>query len=144
MIVSADWRLENAKSPAAMLQENNPHRRQTHEYTAYYTVCTWYLVFAMHTCLSRSLCDYSELSFVARMTNRHGHIDWVCLTVVLAGCRWVEKTQQKHTCGRSDSKETAVSGHVSRTDIHTKNGIVWTAARHRAECHSRTLGKNRN
>ena len=24
MIVSANWRLENAKSPAAMLQENNP------------------------------------------------------------------------------------------------------------------------
>ena len=29
----------------------------------------------------------------------------------------------------------AVLGHVSHTDIHTKNGIVWTAARHRAECH---------
>ena len=29
----------------------------------------------------------------------------------------------------------AVFGHVSHTDIHTKNGIVWTAARHRAECH---------
>ena len=26
-------------------------------------------------------------------------------------------------------------GHVSHTDIHTKNCIVWTAARHRAECH---------
>ena len=25
--------------------------------------------------------------------------------------------------------------HVSHADIHTKNGIVWTAARHRAECH---------
>ena len=24
LIVSANWRLENAKSPAAMLQENNP------------------------------------------------------------------------------------------------------------------------
>ena len=34
----------------------------------------------------------------------------------------------------SDSKETAVFGHVSHTDIHTKNSIVWTAARHRAEC----------
>ena len=29
----------------------------------------------------------------------------------------------------------AVLGHVSHTDIHTKNGIVRTAARHRAECH---------
>ena len=40
------------------------------------------------------------------------------------------------TCGSSDSKETAILGHVSHTDIHTKNGIVWTADRHRAECHS--------
>ena len=32
-------------------------------------------------------------------------------------------------------------GHVSHTDIHTKNGIVWTAARHRAECHP-YLGKS--
>ena len=38
------------------------------------------------------------------------------------------------TCGRSYRKETAVSGHVSHTHIHTKNGIVWTTARHRAEC----------
>ena len=27
--------------------------------------------------------DYSELSFVARMTNRHGHTDWVCWTAVV-------------------------------------------------------------
>ena len=38
------------------------------------------------------------------------------------------------TCGSSDSKETAILGHVIHTDIHTKNGIVWTAARHRAKC----------
>ena len=31
------------------------------------------------------------------------------------------------------NKETAVLGDVSHTDIHIKNGIVWTAARHRAE-----------
>ena len=32
--------------------------------------------------------------------------------------------------------ETAVLGHVSHTyHIRTKNGIVWTAACHRAECH---------
>ena len=30
-------------------------------------------------------------------------------------------------------KGTAVFGHVSDTDTHTKNGIVWTADRHRAE-----------
>ena len=39
-IVSANWRLENAKSPAAMLQENNP---QT-PYAWVHRVCTWYLV----------------------------------------------------------------------------------------------------
>ena len=32
------------------------------------------------------------------------------------------------------TKETAVFDHISHTDIHTKNGTVWTAARHRAEC----------
>ena len=35
-----------------------------------------------------------------------------------------------------DSNEAAVLGHVSYIDIHTKNGIVWTAARHRVECHA--------
>ena len=30
-------------------------------------------------------------------------------------------------------KETAVFGHVSHTDIHTKNSIVWTAAHQRAD-----------
>ena len=34
----------------------------------------------------------------------------------------------------SDNNGTAVLGHVSHTHIHTKNTIVWTAARHRAEC----------
>ena len=48
------------------------------------SVCTWYLAFAMHICVCLEACDYSELSFVARMTNRHGHTDWVCLTLVLA------------------------------------------------------------
>ena len=48
------------------------------------SVCTWYLAFAMHICVCLEACDYSELSFVARMTDRHGHTDWVCLTVVLA------------------------------------------------------------
>ena len=48
LIVSANWRLESAKSPAAMLKENNtqtPHA--CHECTAY--VC------AMYVCLEA--CD---------------------------------------------------------------------------------------
>ena len=32
------------------------------------------------------------------------------------------------------AKRRRVQVHVSHTDIHTKNGIVWTAARHRAKC----------
>ena len=60
LIVSANWRLENAKRPAAMLQENN-HRRHTHEYTAYVPGilcmrCTSYI----YVCLEA--CDYTELS----------------------------------------------------------------------------------
>ena len=44
MIVSANWRLENAKSPAAMFQVNNPDATRM----SIYRVCTWYLVaFAM-------------------------------------------------------------------------------------------------
>ena len=33
------------------------------------------------------------------------------------------------------AKETAVLDHVSHTDIHTKNGTVSTASRHRDDCH---------
>ena len=38
----------------------------------------------------------------------------------------------EHVVEVTAKKEMAVFGHVSHTDIHTKNGIVWTAARHRA------------
>ena len=61
--VSANWRRENAKSPAAMLQENNPqtpHACSQYEYTAY--VCTWYLVFAMYIYMPVEACDYTERS----------------------------------------------------------------------------------
>ena len=33
------------------------------------------------------------------------------------------------------SQERDVLGNVSQTDIPNKCGMVWTAARHRAECH---------
>ena len=50
MIVGANRRLEDAKSPAAMVQENSPGRHM-HDHT----VCTWYLaaVFAMHMSISK-------------------------------------------------------------------------------------------
>ena len=73
MIVSESWRLENAKSPATILQENNPDATRM----SIYRVCTWYfVVFAMYTYACLEACDYR--AFVASMTNRHGH--WVCWT----------------------------------------------------------------
>ena len=40
-------------------------------------------------------------------------------------------------------EETAFFGHFfSHTGIHTKNGIVWTAALHGAECQPYTWGKS--
>ena len=87
LIVSPNWRLENAKSPAAMLQENNPQTR--HAWV--YRVCTLYLVvYVIYLeCICLEACDYEYRAFVGRMTNRH--TDWVWL--VLAACRWVEQTR---------------------------------------------------
>ena len=47
------------------------HRRHTREYTAY-IMYLWYLVFAMYIKVCLEACDYAELFFVARMTNRPG------------------------------------------------------------------------
>ena len=44
VVISANWRLENAKSPAAMLQEYNP---QT-PHASVHRVCAWYVVFAIY------------------------------------------------------------------------------------------------
>ena len=51
MIVSEKSRLENAKSPATILQENNPAATRM----SIYRECTWYfVVFAMyHTPVSK-------------------------------------------------------------------------------------------
>ena len=35
----------------------------------------------------------------------------------------------------------AFGHHVSQTDIHTKNGVVWTAARHRLMSYGRGIQK---
>ena len=72
-IVGESWRLENAKSRATILQENNRDATRMSIYRA----CTWYfVVFAMYTYACLEACDYR--AFVACMTNRHGH--WVCGT----------------------------------------------------------------
>ena len=55
---------------------------------------------------------------------------------------WSKHSGNTNSCFKSvehvvevTAKETAALGHVRHTDIHTKNGRVWTTARHRAECH---------
>ena len=40
MIVNESWRVENAKSPLAILQENNPDATRV----SIYHVCPWYFV----------------------------------------------------------------------------------------------------
>ena len=68
-----------------MPQENNPDAKPVMSIPR----CTWYLVFAMYIDVCLEACDCR--AFVAGMTNRQGH--WVYwIAVVLAGCRWVEKT----------------------------------------------------
>ena len=73
--ISANWRLENAKSPAAMLQENNPNATRVsipRMHLVSCCICDVYLYVCLEACGCRA--------FVAinRMTNRHGH--WVCWT----------------------------------------------------------------
>ena len=90
LIVSANWRLENTKSPAAMLQENNP---QT-SHASVYLVCTWYLVFAMHIYVCLEASDYTELLSLGRRLGTD--TDWVRWTISSSACcRWVEQTQQQ-------------------------------------------------
>ena len=73
LIVSANWRLENAKSPAAMLEENNPqtpHAWWVYRVCTPYKICACYLVviamYLVYICLSRSLWLFSYRAFVAR------------------------------------------------------------------------------
>ena len=71
-IVSANWRLENAKNPAAMLQKTI-HRRHTREHNSYVPGILYlrdYIYIHIYACLEA--CDYAELLSL-RMTNRHGH-----------------------------------------------------------------------
>ena len=119
MIIGANWRRENAKSPA-MLQENHPD-------------ATWHCMSIPRMYLASCCCrtcdvihgiDVSVSKLVTTellslgTTHRHGH----CCGC--AGCRWAEKAvlntqsnQQRGTWGRSDSEQTAVLSHVSHTDI---------------------------
>ena len=54
-IESQRWRLDNAKSPATILQENNPDATRV----SIHSVCTWYFAeFAMYTYACLEACDY--------------------------------------------------------------------------------------
>ena len=138
LIVGANWRLENAKSLAAMLQENNPDS-------------TWIslTIPRMYLISCSCICDvymYMPVSkncrgFVSRMTKRHRH--WVCWMSMGGKSNWnTDSKQQPGTCGWSDSKETALFLVTTVTPIfQTKNSIVLTAARHSAEFQRYLLGK---
>ena len=87
-IESQRWRLDNAKSPATILQENNPDATRV----SIHSVCTWYFAeFAMYTYACLEACDYR--AFVASMTNRHGH--WVCWTSAYWMSMGVKNTASK-------------------------------------------------
>ena len=81
LIVGATWRLDNAKSSAAMLQENSPDATCM---GISYALGVLLQILAMNISVSKLVT--TELLCLCRMTNRHGHC-WV-----RAGYRWVEKT----------------------------------------------------
>ena len=70
-IVGANWRLDNAKSTAATLQENNPDGTcmMSTPSICLASCCTCDVIY-----VSLEACD--DRAVVSRMTNRHGH--WVC------------------------------------------------------------------
>ena len=118
LIASANWRLENAKSPAAMLQENNP---QTPHAWVYRALSCMYLpgICICDVYTSVEACDYSELS---------SSLGWRIGTGTgCAGCRWVEKTvfntQQEHVVDVTAKRRLFLV--ASLTPIfNTKHSIV--------------------
>ena len=58
LIASTNWRLKNAKSPAAMPQENNPDGTRMRIPRMYLVSCCIFDVY-MYVCLEA--CDYTEL-----------------------------------------------------------------------------------
>ena len=59
MIVSTNWRLENTKSPAAMLQESNPQTTRMSIPRSVYLIS--FVAFAMYIYVRLEACDYTEL-----------------------------------------------------------------------------------
>ena len=82
LIVSANWRLENTKSPAAMLQQTT----QTPHAWVYRVVCILLHLRCKHMSVSK-LVTAELLSVGWRIGTDTG-----CAGLVLARCRWVEKT----------------------------------------------------
>ena len=107
--ISESWWLENAKSPATILQENNPDATSMSIYRA----CTWYfVVFAMHTCACLEACDDRAFVAINSMTNRHGH--WVRGT---SAC-WMSmcgKNTAISSVEHAKKKRTPIWGYLMRT-----------------------------
>ena len=118
--LGANWRLENAKSPAAMLQLNNPDATCMHACMSVPRMCLVYSC-TCDSCVYVRLeaCDYG--AFVWRMTNGHKH--WVGVdSSVLDASGWKKQFQTPTASSVVEQvvEVTAVFGHVSHTDIHTK------------------------
>ena len=76
--VDAKWRPDNAKSPAAVLQENNPDATCMMSIPRmYYLVsCSCTCDVSIYNMSVSKLVTTSRTELVSRMKNRHGR--WVC------------------------------------------------------------------
>ena len=94
-----DWlqvqtgRLENAKSPAVMLQENNPDATRMSMPRMYLVSCCICYIYVWTV---SKLVTAELLSLGWRIGTDTG-----CAGLVLAGCRWVGKTVLKYTASTS-------------------------------------------
>ena len=89
-LIGANWQLENAKSPAATLQENNPDATCM---SILNRVCSWYLVVLAMYVYIRIYVYISKL-----VTTEFLSVGWrIGTDIEYAGCRCAEKavkTQQ--------------------------------------------------
>ena len=96
LTLGASWRPENAKSPAAMLQENNPDATCMSIPPIY---VPGILLYFCDVCTPMSVSKLDR-TLVSRMTNGHGH--WVCWMPMRGKngphTRTASK-QQRGTCG---------------------------------------------
>ena len=116
LIVGANWRLDNANSPAAMLQKNSPDA--TWMTTPYVPGILLLLTCHVPVCLE-SLCLQSFR--LSRITNRPRQ--WVCWMSMGAKRSLMKNTQQRGTCAwKSQQRDACFRSRQSHFKIfHTKN-----------------------